>query len=218
MKRTAKFGLSRKATTTDLVEEFLNLDAETQYNIAYDLCHELKVTTLAASIALANQNSTVFEIGPCFGFSSLYYSRLMKEMNVSQHKPIYRLKAVEINKEFSERAKILQEMANKEIIGEVEFVRADANKFLIDSCKEGDVIFGSLVQSDSCNTILELSFSRRINFVISYGEAFDFGTFNRRIDPELYEIYPFKDREFRLHVPYQQKRYGTLALTIKRKK
>lgn len=217
LKRTALFGLSKKAATEELVEEFSNLNVETQERIAYDLCHELKVTSLAASISIVNQTSSVFEVGPCFGFSSLYYSRLMKEKNVSQSKPIYKLKAVEIDEEFLERARILQEMANKEIIGEVEFVHADANKFLIDSCKKGDVVFGSLVQTDLCNTILELSFSKRINFVISYGEAFEFRTFNRRIDQKIYEIYPFKDREFRVHVPYEQKRYGTLALTTKRK-
>lgn len=211
--RIAWLGFSRKATTEELVENFSNLDKEAQEFVAYSLSHELKVTTLAVSIALANQSSTVFEVGPGFGFSSLYYSRLMREKKVSPSKPICKLQAIEIDKGFFQEAKKLQDMASKEIVGEVEFVLADANEFLMASCREGDVIFGSMVQPDLCNTILELSFSSRINFVISYGEAFDFRTFNRQIDHRVYEIYPFKDREFKVHVPYLQKRYGVLALT-----
>jgi|GEM_PF-5277588 len=210
--RIARFGLSRKATTEELVEEFSNLDTETQEYVAYSLCHELKVTSLAVTIAMTNQSSTVFEVGPCFGFSSLYYSRLMKEKNISPSKSIYKLQAIEINEEFFKEATKLQEMANRKIIGEVKFVLADANRFLMDSCRKNDIIFGSSVQPDLCNTIIELALSKKVNFVVSYGETFDFKTFIKRIDPKTYEIHPFKDRDFKVHVPHEQKRYGTYVV------
>lgn len=212
MKRIALFGLSEESTAEELIKKFAKLNKKDQIHIAYELSHELKIASLAASIALSNQNSNVYEIGPYLGFSSLHYSRCVRNKGKSPSKPIYKLTAIEINKEAFESARTLLERTNKDFIAEVEYVHADAKTYLAHSCKYNDIVFGSLVQPDVCNTILTLSHSKKINFIISYGETFDFQTFENSIDKKAYDIYPFKDREYNVHANVWQKRYGVVAL------
>ncbi len=61
------------------IDTFLGLSPEDRAFIAYNLSHELKIASLAAAVALEQEDANVYEIGPAFGFSSLHYARLVRE-------------------------------------------------------------------------------------------------------------------------------------------
>ena len=227
----ASLGLPVITKGYTLIQKFRSLDKGTQREIAYDLSHQLKIAALGTSIALRNENANVYEIGPCLGLSSLHYSRWIKEKGIDPSKAIYKLTAVEINEDYVKAAKSLLEIVNKEFISKVEYICEDATVYLPRHMKEGDIVFSSMAQPEVCSCILELSHSIKINFVLSYGEILNLKsiektgkTFEDQIDPNLYDVYPFEDKEYNIFAPEIQtfpkelrgkkkmKRFGVLVL------
>jgi len=218
------FGLKKVTETEQLVRDFKRLDKQEQKFVAYELSHEWKIATLAASIAMTNQESSVFEIGPCFGFSSIQYSHLIKEKGVDQSKPISKLIAIERKKEYLENARKMREMCGP-YVGEIEYVFGDAMVILRRSLKKGDLVFSSTAEPPVIEGILGLSNTTPFNLVISYSDKAngkvkaDFGGFfEDLVNPSKYDVFPFEDKQYNTYVagtgPGQFRKLGTLQLVV----
>lgn len=220
-KMVALLGLERKSRTSDLVRDFTKMNRQDQQFVDYNLSHELKIATLAASIATTNQNRNVFEVGPCFGFSSIHYSHLMKEKAVHPPTPISRLIAIEWKNGYLQYARDIQRMAEG-YAGEIEYVLGDGIRYLRKSLKEGDLVFSSVAEPRVVKGILGLSTKRSFDFVVSYSEKTsdkvrkDQGRcIEDLVDPCGYGVFPFEDREYNTHLTDDLRRRGVLALATK---
>lgn len=216
-KMVAMYGLEKKTETEELVRNFRKMSGKKQLFVVYNLSHELKIASLAACIAMDKQYSYVYEIGPCLGFSSLHFSHLIKEKGVDS-KPINKLTAIEINKEFVEHAKDMKKMTG-DYTGEIDYIHGDAIKYLLNSLKEGDIIFSSIAEPSVIDGLLELSYLKPVNMIISYSEKSNEKMIEMRgksfvdlIDPNIYDIYPFLDQEHNTHLPRETKKIGVLVL------
>lgn len=210
-------GLNKKTSTKGMIELFRKKGKDEQKFFTYSLSHELKITLLAVSIALKNQDSNVYEMGCSNGMGSLFYSSRMKNEGVQSSKQIYKLTAFDTNKGHLDDAKGLKSMIESgNEIAPVEYLEEEAINYLKKIYKEGDIIFASVAEPHICEGILELASLKKIRFVISYSEATDKkigGFIQQLIDLNKYNIYPFEDKEFNENVPdYTYKKFGVLAL------
>ena len=219
LKMMAMYGLKKKTTSEELMKDFYRMSQKKKLFIAYNLSHELKIASLAASIAMNKQESNVYEIGPCFGFSSLHYSRLIKEKNINS-KPINKLTAIERNKEFLERAKVIKEITG-DYTGEIEYIHGDGIGYLRNSVKKGDIIFLSIGTPFMVDGVLGLSNLKAINFVVSYSETTNDKIkemrgeiFEDLVDSNTYDVFPFADNEHNTHVPWITGKIGVVALSM----
>ena len=218
-KMMAMDGLERKTTTQELVRNFSRMSRRDQLFIAYNLSHELKIASLAASIAMSKQDSNAYEVGPCLGFSSLHFSHLLKEKGMNS-KPIGKLTTIEHNREFLERAKEIEKMTG-DYVGVIEHIHGDGIEFLRRSLKNGDIVFCSIAEPPVVSGILDLLVIKTINVVISYSEMTNKEVAKLRckrvedlIDPNSYEIFPFEDRDYNTHAFDENGKIGILALPI----
>jgi len=122
-KMIAMYGLKIETETLKLVNDYKKLDTEKQSFLAYNLSHEFKIATLAASIAMENIESNVYEIGQCYGFSSMHYSHLIREKGIKD-KPISTLTAIEKNKKFVEASKRIKKMTGN-YTGDIRYIHND---------------------------------------------------------------------------------------------
>jgi len=219
LKMTAMYGLKKKATSKELIRDFFRLTQRKQIFIAYSLSHELKIASLAASVAMNNQDSHVYEIGPCFGFSSLHYSHLIKEKNLVS-KAICKLTAIETNREWFERALMLRSIVG-DYVGQIEYLHGDGVGYLRKSLKNEDIVFASIAEPTVVEGIFSLSNLKRINLLISYSEKTNQKIEERRgkkfedlIDSDAYNVFPFEDGEYNKHVFWIVGNIGTLALPV----
>jgi hypothetical protein len=218
LKSVALFGLEVQATMQNLIERFRRTDREDQLFVAHNLCHELKIGSLVASLAINDQDSNVYEIGPCFGFSSLQYSHLVKEKSIDSSKPISKLTAIERSKDFFEGAKNLKKMVGN-WVGDIEYVLGDAIGYLRSSLRRRDIVFCCLAEPAVVLGILDLSRLRQLNIIVSYSKKTEDAIaimrgrrFEDLLDPDVYDVYPFEDKKYNSQVVGDLRRIGLLAL------
>lgn len=219
LKMMALEGLKKKTTTEELLEMFSKLSADRQLFIAYNLAHELEISSLAASIAMSNQNSDVYEIGSCFGFSSRHFSHLMKEKGVNS-KPIGKLTTLERNEEFFRRSEAIVKTDIKYgYAGEIKQICADGITYLQRSLRPKDLIFSSIAEPLVVKGLFELSITRPINIVASYSVKTNEEVerrlgkpFEDLLDSRTYEIFPFEDRDYNTHVHDDVEKIGAIVL------
>jgi len=208
-----------ECTVQELIKKFMALKKSEQKFVAYNLSHELKIATLASFIALDNQDSNVYEIGPCLGFSSHLYSNIIKNQRISPSKPIYKLTAIESNKRFFQAAEKLLQMMDKDYIAKIEYVHGDGIEYLSNLVNNNDIVFASLAEPDVCEGIIDFSNSKKINFVLSYSERTNDEIKRRKgksidnmINPDVYQIYPFIDKEYSIYA-HDMRRLGVFVLS-----
>lgn len=216
LKMIAFHGLNKKSSTANLVEKFSKLKRRERRFLAYEMSHELKIATLAACIALNKQDGNAYEIGPCFGFSSLHYSRIIKEKNL-QLKSINKLTSIEKYKEYYEHANDIKKMTG-DFVGDIEYIYGDGISYLRPLLKKGDILFSITTEPDVASGIIKLSDLKPINFIVSYSERANERIkelhnkkFEDLIDSTCYDIFPFEDKEYNSHVPWLTKKKGVLA-------
>ena len=215
-------GLEKQATTQELFERYIRLKIEERNSIAYGLSHELIIATIASFIALQNQDKTVYEVGAGFGHGSLHYSRMMEENNITSDKPIYKLTAIEISKECYDIAKeILKRVVKSNFITEVKYVNQNGKDYLSKNCKDGDIIFSALATPEIVKGITELAKNMKVKLIVSYSEKTskkikkDHNWYpHDLIDDEKYDIFPFEDKEYKIHCLDDQRRFGFIAQPI----
>jgi protein-L-isoaspartate O-methyltransferase len=226
IKKVALLGLEKRSTTTELVKDFKESDEDDQRFVAYNLSHEWKIVTLAASVALANQNRNVFEIGPCLGLSSIHYSHLIKEKGINSSAPISRLIAIDHNGQYMEKAREIMKIPGIRgaYAGDIEYVTGDGIAYLRKALKKGDLVFSAVAVPRVIEGILDLLKLRSFDFVASYSESIRDGVKGKRgkhiedlVDPSKHDIFPFEDKEYHAHVPDDLRRMGVLALTAQTK-
>jgi hypothetical protein len=217
----ATMGYATTKSTAESLRDFSEMDREMQEFVAYNLSHEWKIATLAAAIATVNQNCKVFEIGPCFGISSVHYSHLIKDKDVSPTTPISSLIAIDFNRGFLRNAKQLQKICG-EYVGDIRFVSGEGLAYLRKSLRSGDLVFSSVADSRVVEGILDLSSTRAFNFAVSYSKSNRDLVRKHRgkhiediINPSVYEVFPFLDKEYNSHVTGDLPRMGVLALKTK---
>jgi hypothetical protein len=220
LKMMAMEGLKKKTTTEELVKDFSRLSPSKQLFIAYNLSHELKVASLVASIAMSRQNSNVYEIGPCFGFSSRHFSHLMREKDMSS-KPIGKVTTIESNEEFFRTSEIIVKIAGKhDYVGEIKQIYGEGIGYLRTSLRNNDIVFSSIAEPLVVNGIFELSVERTINIVVSFSEKTDeeierrLGKkFEDLLDSRSYEVFPFEDKDYNTHVHDDVEKIGVLVFS-----
>jgi hypothetical protein len=217
LKMTAMYGLKKKATTEELVDIFSRMTKRKKIFVAYNLSHELKIASLAACIAMNNQDSNIYEIGPCFGFSSIHYSHLIKEKNLAS-KAVSKLRAIEINKEWFERALAIRSIVG-DYVGEIEYLYGDGINYLRKALRKYDIVFASIAEQSVVEGIFSFSLSKPINILVSYSERTDqeieerwHKRFEDLIDSSSYNVFPFEDREYNKHMFWETGKIGVLAL------
>ena len=218
LKMMAMKGLKKKMTSQELVRSFLRQKRKDKIFLAYNLSHEFKIATLAASIALSNQEKRVFEVGPCCGFSSLHYSHLIKEKVVS--KQISKLISIESNKEWADRANDIKNVVGS-YIGEINFLFGDGINYLLKSSADSDIIFSSIAEPRVLEGLFAVSQSRTVNLVVSYSQKTNEYIktknnldFENLLDSQKYDIFPFEDGDYNKHVNWDIRKIGVLALPI----
>jgi len=218
-KNIAMHGLKKETKTEQLVKNFRKLDRDKQKFVVYNLSHELKIASLAASIALNKKNSNVYEIGPCFGFSSLHFSHLIKEKGIDT-KSISKLIAIEIKKEFVNEARNIKKMTG-DYVGDIEYIHEDGINYLRNKLKKDDVVFSSIATPFMLDGILDLIILTPINLIVSYSEHANEKLMEIRgkyfidlIDNNTYDLFPFGDNETNLHLPGITPKIGLLALPV----
>lgn len=219
LKMMAMYGIKKKTTTKELVKKFYRMNRRKQLFIAYNLSHELKIASLAASIAMKKQDSNVYEIGACFGFSSLHYSRLLKEKNLNS-KQVNRLTVIESNKGFVEQAKTLKKITG-DYVGEIEYIHGDGINYVRKTVRNDDVIFSSIATPSVVNGIFGLSNFKSVNIIISYSERTNDKMaeihgqcFENALNANVYDVFPFEDKEYEIHVLDDIRKMGVVALPI----
>jgi predicted O-methyltransferase YrrM len=220
IKKGALQGVEKTSTTSELVRDFREADEGDQRFVAYNLSHEWKIATLAASVALASESRNVFELGPCFGLSSVHYSHLIKEKGINSSAPISRLTAIDHSGQFMENARYLMTISGIRgaYAGDIEFVTGDGVAYLRKRLKKGDLVFASVAVLRVVEGILDLLKLRPFDFVASYSESTQAILKRKRgkaiedlVDPGTHEIFPFEDKEYHAHVPDDLRRMGVLA-------
>jgi len=211
-------GLKKRMTSQELIHGFLRLKRQDKVFLAYNLSHEFKVATLAASIALSNQESRVFEVGPCCGFSSLHYSHLIKEKIIS--KPISKLISIESNKEWADRANDIKNVVGS-YVGEINFLFGNGINYLLNSSVDRDIIFSSIAEPLVLEGLFAVSQLRTVNLVVSYSQKTneyiktkDNLDFEDLLDSKKYNIFPFEDEDYNKHVNWDTRKIGVMALPI----
>jgi len=206
------------AMTQDLIGRFRRMSREDQEFVAQNLSHELKIASFAACLALKNQSSSVYEIGPGYGFSSFQYSHLMKEKNIDSSRPIGKLIALEQSRDCFDGAQSLKKMIGQ-WIGDIEIVLGDAIGYLRNSLRNGDIVFCSLAEPAVALGILDLSRVKPLNLIVSYSARTEDKIalvrgkkFEDLLDPQVYDVYPFKDKKYNSEVRGDLKRIGLLSL------
>jgi protein-L-isoaspartate O-methyltransferase len=148
----------------DQIDTFLSLSHKDRVFIAYNLSHELKIASLVAAIALEHEDANVFEIGPAFGFSSLHYSRLVREKGRDA-----KLVAVERKREYVEQAEKMRGRAVG-LAGDIEFIHGDGVVYLNTHLNDGDVVFSSITPPNVLNGMIDLLEMKSFNLIVSYSE------------------------------------------------
>ena len=151
----------------DQIDAFLGLSPNDRDFIAYNLSHELKIASLAAAVALENEDASVYEIGPAFGFSSLHYARLVSEKGRDA-----KLVAVERKREHVEKAEKMRGRAVG-FAGDIEFIHGDGVVYLNNHLKDGDLVFSSIAPPNVMNGILDLLERKSFKLIVSYSEEID---------------------------------------------
>jgi hypothetical protein len=146
------------------VDIFKSLNQKEKDFIAYNLSHELKIASMAAAVALENENINVFEIGPAFGFSSLHFARL-----ISKKSKTVRLVTIERKKESVDKAEEMRKCV-KGVSGDIKFIHGDGVIYLNNHLKDGDIVFSSIAPPNVMNGILDLLNRKSFNLIVSYSE------------------------------------------------
>ena len=146
---------------------FISLSRKNQDFIAYNLSHELKIASLAATVALEYEDANVYEVGPAFGFSSLHYARLVSEKGRDS-----KLVAIERKSESVEKAEKLRDRAT-DFAKDIEFIQGDGVIYLNNHLKDGDLVFSSIAPPNVINGIMDLMERKSFNLVASYSEEID---------------------------------------------
>lgn len=219
------YPVGREIPFRDLVVIFKSLPKKFQRYTAYTLFHELQIASLGASLALTSRDSNVFEIGCGPGLGSFHYANIVRRLDVSKDKPVHTLTAVDEQDEAVHHArqlkKFLEESARNDYpIAEINFVNADGATYLDGHCKDNDIVFASVAETDVCESVVDFSNSRKISFVLSYVSHHDEVVRRKRgsyledlIDSVLYDVYPFQDEEYNRNFRNREdSRIGVLAL------
>ena len=193
----------KESLLPQLARIFRSQSAEYQNCTALAFSHEIQIASLAASIALSNHNSSVFEIGCDYGFGSIHYSRIIKERGISSEKPIYNLTSIDSDEERIKHAKRLKSLIEEKGKGfplaKVSFINADSKSFLNNKCKDNDIVFASISVPYVCKDIFELSRLRKISFLVSYSRdnlKRIKKYMNKWFDFTNYDVYAFQDRDY----------------------
>lgn len=131
----------------------------------------------------------------------------MKEKNLYSE-AIYKLTSIEKNKEYYDYAKDIRKMMG-DFVGDIEYVYGDGISYLRHLLREGDLLFSTTTEPDVACGIVELSYLRPLNFIVSYSERANEGIeelrnkkFEDLIDSTCYDVFPFEDKEYNSSIPW----------------